>query len=134
MGRFVKPGWWRWGVWSYWLILIVLPAVIAGLILFFSRFYNLFELVKYFIVTFFFIGSAYYLRKVYSLRVWKGIWVMLGIGLAGFPTAVASAIILIKYLGLPWFISLPISFIMAIIIGGYIGSYIGRRRGYIPLG
>jgi Mg/Co/Ni transporter MgtE len=68
--------------------------------------------------------------------VWRTVWVLLGA--CGIGTLIAGVMLgvfgktLILYLGPGP--SLLLTFVTAITVGALLGDYIGKRRGYRPLG
>jgi hypothetical protein len=111
-------------------ILIVLGA------LFLQGVTTLTEVLRYAIVTSVLVTTAYYIRKINSLKVWRVIWILLGVGGIGTLTLVVLLGVfgktLVLHLGPE--LALLLSFGTAIVLGALLGDYIGKRRGYQPLG
>jgi hypothetical protein len=134
-----KPRWWKRSVRSYWLILVLLPFVLILVVLgalFLQGVTTLTELLKYAVVTSVMIGTAYYIRKINSLKVWRAIWILLGA--CGIGTLIL--VVLMGVFGKTLVLvfgpgpALLLSFGIAIPAGALIGDYIGKRRDYRPLG
>jgi hypothetical protein len=134
-----KPRWWKRSVRSYWLIFVLLPFVailIVHVALLLQGVMALTEVLKYAIVTSVMIGTAYYIRKINSLKMWRAIWILLGVG--GIGTLILVVLLgvfrktLVVRLGPE--LALLLSFGIAIALGAILGDYIGKRRGYQPLG
>ena len=135
-----KPRWWKRSVRSYWFIFVLLPfAVISAVLgaLFLQGVTVLTEILRYVLITSVAIAFAYYIRKTNSLKVWRTVWV-LGLGAGGIGTLILAVMLgvfgktLILYLGPGP--SLLLTFVTAITVGALLGDYIGKRRGYRPLG
>jgi hypothetical protein len=135
-----KPGWWKRSIRSYWLIFVLLPFVAILVVLgalFLQGVMALTEVLKYAVVTSVLIATAYYIRKINSLKVWRIVWVLfVGVGVIGTLTLV----VLLGVFGKTLVLSLGpepallLSFGVAIVLGALVGDYIGKRRGYQPLG
>lgn len=134
-----KPGWWKRSVRSYWLIFVLLPFVAILIVLgalFLQGVTALTELLKYALVTSMLIATAYYIRRISSLKLWRMIWIMFGA--CGIGTLILGVLLgvfgktLVLLLG-PW-PALLLSFGVAIALGALLGDYIGKRRGYRPWG
>ena len=134
-----KPGWWKRSVRSYWLIFVLLPFVailIVHVALLLQGVMALTEVLKYAIVTSVMIGTAYYIRKINSLKMWRAIWILLGA--CGIGTLILGVLLgvfgktLVLLLGPGP--ALLLSFGVAIALGALLGDYIGKRRSYRPWG
>lgn len=134
-----KPGWWKRSIRSYWLIFVLLPFVVVLIVygaLFLQGITTLTELLTYAVVTSVLITVAYYIRKLSSPNVWRIVWILVGVGVIGFPASVALAFLLVKTLG-STIGSIPpllLSFGIAVVVGALLGDRLGKRRGYQPLG
>jgi hypothetical protein len=94
------------------------------------------ELLTYAVVTSVLITIAYYIRKLPLPNVWRIVWILVGVGVIGFPTSIALAFLLVNTLG-PVLSSIPpllLSFAIAVVVGALLGDRLGKRRGYQPLG
>jgi hypothetical protein len=135
-----KPRWWKRSVGSYWLIFVLLPfAVMLAVIgaLYLRGAAALTDLLKYAVITSVAIAAAYYIRKTpLPGNVGRATWIMLGA--CGIGTLILVVMLgvfgktLVHYLG-PG-LALLISFVTAIGGGALLGDFIGKRRGYLPLG
>jgi hypothetical protein len=94
------------------------------------------DFLVYVVVTASAIAIVYYIHTIRSPNVWKAIWVLFGVGVIGFPLSVALSILLVTTLSsiIGWLPSFFFSLIASIIIGGFLGNQIGKRRGYRPFG
>jgi hypothetical protein len=136
-----KPRWWKRSVRSYWLILVLLPFVLILAVLgalFLQGATTLTELLKYAVVTSVMIGTAYYIRKINSLKVWRAIWILLG----ACGICMLVLVVLLGVFGKTLVLvfgpgarapALLLSFGIAIPVGALLGDYIGKRRDYRPL-
>jgi hypothetical protein len=93
------------------------------------------ELLKYAVVTSVMIGTAYYIRKINSLKVWRAIWILLGATVIGLLILVPLKILLVDTLGavIGWLPSFLLCYGIAVLVGALLGDYIGKRRDYRPL-
>ena len=133
-----KPRWWKRSVRSYWLILVLLPFVAILIVLgalFLQGVTTLTELLKYAVVTSVLTATAYYIRKINSLKVWRAVWILLGVGVIGTLILVVLMGVFGKTLVLVFGPgpALLLSFGIAIPVGALLGDFIGKRRGYRPL-
>lgn len=137
MDDYRKPRWWKRSVRSYWFILVLLPfAVILAVLgaLFLQGTTTFTELLTYAVITSVLIATAYYVRKINSLNVWRAIWILLGVGVIGLLIMVPLKILLVDTLGavLGWLPSFLLCYGIAVLVGALLGDYIGKRRGYRP--
>jgi len=134
-----KPGWWKRSIRSYWLIFALVPFVVVLIVygaLFLQGIATLTELLTYAVVTSVLITVAYHIRKLSSPNVWRIVWILVGVGVIGFPTSVALAFLLVNTLGSA-IGSIPLlllSFGIAVVVGAFLGDRLGKRRDYQPLG
>ena len=134
-----KPRWWKRSVRSYWLIFVLLPFVailIVHVALLLQGVTTLTELLKYAVITSVMIGTAYYIRKINSLKMWRAIWILLGA--CGIGTLIL--VVLLGVFGKTLVLvlgpgpALLLSFGIAVPVGALLGDYVGKRRGYRPWG
>ena len=83
------------------------------------------SLLYYALISAFFIASAYYVRTIPSLRLWRTIWIVAGAGVFGFPLFVALIFVLGKTL--MTIVDTGISVIVALTTSLVIGALIGDR-------
>jgi peptidoglycan/LPS O-acetylase OafA/YrhL len=139
MNGYTKPGWWKRSARSYWLLFVLIPFVVILLVLGGLVYVGVTEFTKlliYAVITGVAIFAAYYIRTIPSSSLWRKIWIFIGVGVIGFPLAVAisflSSTLLSPITGdLPAFV---MTTLLAIILGGYLGDRIGKMRDYRPFG
>ncbi len=138
MKRLRKPIWWKGTARSFWLLSILLLCI-AYLILFgvlvASGLVETERFLAYTLVTVFFTASAYYIRTIPSLSLWRAIWIVAGAGIFGFPLFVTLLLVLGKTL-VPIIdagISVIVTLATSVVIGALIGDRLGKRRNYKPL-
>ena len=139
MDDYRKPRWWKRSIRSYWFIFVLLPfAVILAVLgaLFLQGTTTFTELLRYAVITSVLIATAYYIRKINSLKLWRAIWILLGASVIGLLIMVPLKILLVDTLGavLGWLPSFLLCYGIAVLVGALLGDYIGKRRGYQPLG
>ncbi|MDG6223214.1 MAG: hypothetical protein IAX21_02470 [Candidatus Bathyarchaeota archaeon] len=139
MNDYTKPGWWKRSCRSYLFLFVLIPFVVMLVIFGVLVYLGVTEITKlliYAAIASIAIAAAYYIRTIPSSSLWRKIWIFIGVGVIGFPLAVAisflSSSILSPITGdLPAFI---MTTILAIILGGYLGDKIGKMRDYRPFG
>ena len=127
-----KPWWWK----PLWIVTLLL-TIASGVAGFFLLDVPLARAIGGVALTFLAIGIAYYIRIRPSIEVNRAIYITFGASAAGMIVPFGSWFIFTatglpspsNYLGF-WEIMI-IFFIAPILIGGYIGYWIGKRRNYI---
>ena len=132
-----KPQWWTRSVLSYWLLMgsvsVVSMIIIYGLMINLGL-WSLSYLILSIAVGVPMFAFSYYIRTIATKRMWRAIYIMLG------ATAIAFWCILLP-IGLllspiirllPFWLRLPITLIPAVVVGAYIGDWLGKRRDYMP--
>ncbi|MEM3458464.1 MAG: hypothetical protein QXN36_02400 [Candidatus Bathyarchaeia archaeon] len=86
-------------------------------------------------VTTAFIALSYYVRTTSSLRLWRIIWIIAGIGVIGFPLFIIMNFLVIKALSpiIGFWIPFSITMATSISVGAFVGDHVGKRRDYKPL-
>lgn len=125
-----KPRWWN----PLWIAILLL-TIASGFITYFLLNVPLERTVSVVALTFFCIGIAYYIRFKPSIRVNRALYILLGITPLGFCLSVAYAVLLGGYVTgwlMGWF-NIIVT-IGILIVGAFIGDWIGKRRNYqLPL-
>jgi hypothetical protein len=113
----------------YFIVLILLGVLVATDLAEAQFFF------EYMIATTLLIAFAYYIRTTSSLVLWRAIWVMVGVGLVGFPIFLVLNFLLIKTLSPVVGFLIPFSITMAtqVLVGAFVGDQIGKRRRYKPI-
>lgn len=127
-----KSRWWR----PFWIATLLL-TIVSGAVCYFLLHVPIERAVSAVALTFFCIGIAYYIRVRPSMKVNRGLYILLGITPIGFILWVIWAVSGIGRLMTDMVGALPsllISWILCYGIGAFIGDWIGRRRNYrLPL-
>ena len=127
-----KPIWWK----PLWIATLLL-TVASGVIGYFLLHIPVERAASAVALTFVCIGIAYYIRVRPSMKVNRAIYILLGISPIGFALWIVYAISgfgrwITDTFGV-W-PSLIIGFTVPLIIGAFIGDWIGKRRNYrLPL-
>lgn len=124
-----KPRWWR----PFW-ILTVISMVASGVISYFFLHGDFVRIIIYEIIFSIALGIAYIIRIKPSRRVNKAVYILLGVTPIGFGLCLLYGLTGISRflvsLG-SWWIWLNITiFIILLVIGGFIGNWIGKKRNY----
>jgi len=128
-----KPWWWK----PLW-IAVILSSIALGIVGYFLWHVALEILVGGVALTFLCIGIAYYIRIRPSMKVNRALYIVLGASGTELLILFGGAFIIwatglpppTDYLG-PW-PTLILLFIVPLIVGGYIGYLVGKRRNYRP--
>jgi hypothetical protein len=134
-----KPSWWKKSIRSYWIVFVLIPfaAVLATYsALVYLGIAEVNQLLTYLIVTIIAIAIAYYVRTIPSSKLWRKIWIVMGVGAIGFPLAIALGLLFNAILTPVTSGILPyvLAYVAAIVLGGLLGDQIGKRRDYRPFG
>jgi hypothetical protein len=127
-----KHRWWK----PLW-IGVLLMTIASGVVGYFLLYVHLERTVGGVALTFLIVGFAYYIRIRPSMKMNRGLYILLGISPIGFVLWIVLGLsgvgrLLTNYLGV-W-PSLITSFTVPYIIGAFIGDWIGRKRNYrLPL-
>jgi hypothetical protein len=124
----LKPRWWR----PFW-ILTVISMVGSGVFSYFFLHRDFIRIIIYEIIFSIILGIAYYIRIKPSKRVNKVVYILLGTIPIGFGLYLVYGLTgIMRFLinlGIWWFNL--IVFIILLVIGGFIGNQIGKKRDYI---
>ena len=131
-----KPQWWTLSVRSYWLSVGVVSFATMAII--YSILIGLgilppIQLVLSIVVGIPMFALSYYFRTVATKRMWRAVFIGLGAGGIGFwCLALPIGLLFGPTIRLiPFWLRLPITYI-PVVVGAYIGDWIGKRRDYRP--
>ncbi|MCK5302947.1 MAG: hypothetical protein KAJ96_07395, partial [Candidatus Thorarchaeota archaeon] len=132
-----KPQWWKRSVRSFWLfmgvvsfaIMVILYVTMIGL--------GILPPIQLFLgvaVGVPMYAMSYYLRKIATKRMWRIGFIMLGACGIGFWCLIVPSVFLFAPFirSIPWMMGLPLLTILSVVIGAFIGNWIGKRRDYRP--
>ncbi|MCL6578709.1 MAG: hypothetical protein K6T73_04900 [Candidatus Bathyarchaeota archaeon] len=138
MENYKKPKWWKRSVKSYWFLCVLLPFVavltVYG-VLVSLELYEMIRVITYLVVTSVAIAAAYYIRTNPSHGLWRILWILFGVGIIGFPLSIALSFLLVNTISpIAGRLHLVLlSMLIAILVGGFLGDRLGKKRGYRPL-
>lgn len=83
----------------------------------------------------FFIVLGYYIRTIPSPRLWRAIWIFIGMGVIGFPLFIVLIIVLGRTLAAiaDFGVLVVVVLVTSAAIGAVVGDRLGKRRNYTPL-
>ncbi len=131
-----KPQWWKRSVRSFWLsvgivsfatmIIIYIAMIDLGILPPVQLFLGVAVGIPMY-------AMSYYFRTVATKKMWRAIFIILGAGGIGFwCLALPIALLFGPTIRLiPFWLRLPLMYI-PVIVGAYIGDWIGKRRDYRP--
>jgi hypothetical protein len=132
-----KPQWWKRSVRSFWFsmgavsfaIMIIFYVIVIG--------YGILPPTQLFLAIAVGIpmyAMSYYLRTVATERMWRAGFIMLGAcGIGFWCLMLPFAFLFAPFLrSIPWWIGQPLLMIPSLVIGAFIGNWIGKRRDYRP--
>jgi len=127
-----KPQWWKRSVRSFWLFMGVVSFAIMVII--YSIMIGLgilppIQLVLAIVVGVPMYAMSYYFRKVATKRMWRVGFIYLGAWCLVVPTVLLLGSNILRLI--PFWLRLPLLSIL-IVIGAFIGDWIGKRRDYRP--
>ena len=79
-------------------------------------------------------AMSYYFRTVATKKMWRAVFIMLGASGIGFWCLIGPSVFLFApfFRSIPWWIGMPLLTIPSVVIGAFIGDWIGKRRDYRP--
>ncbi|GAG67311.1 unnamed protein product [marine sediment metagenome] len=131
-----KPQWWKRSVRSFWLsvgivsfatmIIIYIAMIDLGILPPVQLFLGVAVGIPMY-------AMSYYFRTVATKKMWRAVFIILGAGGIGFwCLALPIALLFGPTIRLiPFWLRLPLMYI-PVIVGAYIGDWIGKRRDYRP--
>lgn len=134
---FRTPRWWKHSVRSYWLLIGVVPFIvmlIVYIVLVDLGIRAPSQILAYVVITPPFIALAYYIRTVQSQRLWRGVFILLGSCFIGCWFIMLPLTLIFRPLIrlAPWWLGFPVFFGGSLVLGGFIGDWLGKRRDYRP--
>ena len=132
-----KPQWWTRSVLSYWLLMggvsFVSMIIIYGLMINLGL-WSLSYLISGIAIGVPMFAFSYYIRTIATKRMWRAIYIMLGAtAIAFWCIILPMAYLFGPIIGmLPFWLGFPLMFIPAVVVGAYIGDWLGKRRDYMP--
>ncbi|MHA2143471.1 MAG: hypothetical protein ACXADC_16995 [Candidatus Thorarchaeota archaeon] len=134
------PRWWKRSVRSYWLLIGVVPFV--SMLMVYVMLANLgtflpSHILAYVAITPLGYASSYYIRTIPSRRLWRAIAILMGSCFIGLWFIMLPLLLifgpLIRFAPWwPWWLGMLVFFIGPLVLGGFIGDWIGRRNDYRP--
>ncbi|MFW9892148.1 MAG: hypothetical protein ACFFFO_08100 [Candidatus Thorarchaeota archaeon] len=132
-----KPQWWKRSVRSFWFSVGVFSFATMAII--YVIMINLGILPSTQFLYAIAIGipmyaMGYYFRTVATKRMWRAVFIMLGAGGIGFWCLALPIVLLLgPYIRLiPFGLGMPLTFIPTVVMGAFMGDWIGNRRDYRP--
>ncbi len=79
------------------------------------------------------LALSYYIRTIATKKMWRAIYIMLGAGGIGFWCLLLPIGLLFgpNIQLVPIWLRMPLMFIL-VVVGAYIGDWLGKRRDYMP--
>ncbi len=132
-----KAQWWKRSVWSFWFFMGVVSFVIMIVFYVIVIGYGILPPAQLFLAIAIGIpmyAVSYYLRTVATERMWRAVFIMLGAGGIGFWCLIIPLGFFLAPLFrlIPWWAGMPLLTIPSVVIGGFTGDCIGKKRDYRP--
>ena len=131
-----KPQWWKRSVRSFWLSVGVFSFATMAIFYVIMISLGILPPIRLFLAVAVGIpmyAMSYYFRTVATKKMWRVVFIILGAGGIGFwCLALPIALLFGPTIRLiPFWLRLPFTYI-PVVVGAYIGDWIGRRRDYRP--
>ena len=130
-----KPQWWKRSVRSFWLSVGVVSFAIMAIFYVIMIGLGILPPIQLFLAIAVGIpmyAMSYYFRTVATKRMWRAVFIILGAGGIGFWCMLPIVVLFSPTIRLiPWWLRLPLTYI-PVVVGAYIGDWLGRRRDYMP--
>ena len=132
-----KPQWWKRSVQSFWLSVGVVSFATMIIIYIIMIDLGILPPVQLFLgvaVGIPMYAMSYYFRKIATKKMWRIGFIMLGaIWIGLWCLALPLGLFFAPFFrSIPWWIGPPLLMIPSVVIGAFIGEWIGKRRDYRP--
>jgi hypothetical protein len=135
-----KPQWWKRSVWSFWLSVGVVSFATMIILYIIMINFGILPPTQLFlglVVGIPMYALSYYFRSVATKKMWRAVFILLGSCGIGFWFILLPLTVLLNVfipLGslLPWWLGMHLLTVPPLVLGGFIGNWIGKRRDYRP--
>ncbi len=132
-----KPQWWKRSVRSFWFFVGVVSFTIMIIISIAMINLGILPPIQLFLAVAIGIpmyAMSYYFRTIATKRMWRVIFILIGSCFIGFWFILVPSVYLFAPVIrlIPWWIGMPLLTIPPLVLGAFIGDWIGKRRDYRP--